>query len=202
MDDFGAGAAGEPARLRSEADRKALRGPAIGRVAGAVPIADAAIRATGGAGDTKPLFVLQSVTITGAVAIPEGRLVTAYQPYIGKKVSQADLANIATGIGDIYRAAGFHLSRAIVPPQDIAGFQVRIQVIEGRITEVELKGEGAEQFGIRAMLDAVVAEQPARLATLERQLILINGRPGVRIADTQRSRRSAPRAEFPPVVAR
>jgi hypothetical protein len=34
------------------------------------------------------------------------------------------------------------------------------------------------------MLDPVLAEQPARLATLEHQLLLINGRPGVRIEDT------------------
>ena len=47
-----------------------------------------------------------------------------------------------------------------------------------------LKGEGAEQFGVRALLDPVIAEQPSRLATLERQLMLINARPGVRITDT------------------
>jgi hemolysin activation/secretion protein len=34
------------------------------------------------------------------------------------------------------------------------------------------------------MLEPVLAEQPSRLATLERQLFLINGRPGVRITDT------------------
>ena len=71
-----------------------------------------------------------------------------------------------------------------MPPQDIKGGQLRIQVIEGSITEVALKGEGAEQFGVRPMLDAVLAERPSRLATLERQLLLINGRPGVRIEDT------------------
>ena len=87
-------------------------------------------------------------------------------------------------VSDVYRAAGFHLSRAIVPPQDIQGGTLRIQVIEGSITELTLKGDGAEQFGVRPMLDAVLAEQPSRLATLERQLLLINGRPGVRIEDT------------------
>ncbi len=56
---------------------------------------------------------------------------------------------IASGIGDFYRAAGFHLSRAIVPPQDIADGAVRIQVIEGSITDVVVKGEGVERFGIR-----------------------------------------------------
>ncbi|WFU19465.1 ShlB/FhaC/HecB family hemolysin secretion/activation protein [Bradyrhizobium sp. CB3481] len=137
-----------------------------------------------GRGDSRPLFVLRHVAIAGAVAIPQDRLVTAYQPFLGKQVSQGDLAAIASAVSDVYRAAGFHLSRAIVPPQDIQGGALRIQVIEGSITELTLKGDAAGQFGVRAMLGAVLAEQPSRLATLERQLLLINGRPGVRIEDT------------------
>jgi hemolysin activation/secretion protein len=134
--------------------------------------------------DTKPLFVLRGVSLSGATAIPGDQMTRAYQPYLGKKVSQAELAAIAGIISDFYRAAGFHLSRAIVPPQDIRDGQVRLQVIEGSITEVALRGDGAEQFGIRPLFGPVLAECPSRLATLERQLVLINGRPGVRIADT------------------
>jgi hemolysin activation/secretion protein len=137
-----------------------------------------------GQADSTPLFVLRHVAVTGAIAIPRERLATAWQPYLGKKVSQADLAAIATAVGDIYRAAGFHLSRAIVPPQDIQDGKIRLKVVEGSITEVVLKGEGAEQFGIRPMLAAVLAEQPSHFATLERQLLLVNGRSGVRIDDT------------------
>lgn len=131
------------------------------------------------------MFVLRHVAITGAVAIPRDRLVTAYQPYLGKNVSQADLADMASAVSDVYRAEGFHLSRAIVPVQDVKDGTLRLQVIEGSITELVLKGEGAEQFGIRPMLDVVVMEHPSRLATLERQLLLVNGRPGVRIQDTR-----------------
>ncbi|RXG97809.1 ShlB/FhaC/HecB family hemolysin secretion/activation protein [Bradyrhizobium zhanjiangense] len=135
-------------------------------------------------GDTKPQFVLRGIDVVGAHAVSRDRIATAYQSYLGKKVSQADLAAIAGAISDLYREAGFHLSRAIVPPQDIADGRVRIQVIEGAIVQAELKGDGAEQFGVRSMLGPVLAEQPSRLATLERQLFLINGRPGVRITDT------------------
>jgi hemolysin activation/secretion protein len=135
-------------------------------------------------GDITPQFVLRGIKVSGAHAIPGDRIAAIYQPYLGKKVSQADLAAIAGAISDLYRAAGFHLSRAIVPPQDIADGRVRIQVIEGAIVQTELKGDGAEQFGVRPMLGPVLAEQPSRLATLERQLFLINGRPGVRITDT------------------
>src|SRR5262249_39938992 len=113
-----------------------------------------------------------------------GQLAATYQGYLGKMVSQADLAAIAQAISDCYRAAGFHLSRAIVPPQDIEGGRVRIQVIEGSITNVELRGDGAEQFGIRRLFNPVLAEYPSRLATLERQLLLVNNWPGVRIIDS------------------
>ena len=134
--------------------------------------------------DRKLLFNLRGVSLTGAHAIPHDEILRAYQPYLGKKVTQADLAAIAASISDAYRTAGFHLSRAIVPPQDIRDGRVRVQVIEGSVTEVILKGRGAEQFGIRPMLDPVLAEHPSRLATLERQLLLISGRAGVRIDDT------------------
>jgi hemolysin activation/secretion protein len=138
----------------------------------------------GTGGDTRALFVLRGVALSGASAIPHAQFAVAYQPYLGKPVSQADLAAIATAISDLYRASGYHLSRAIVPPQDISEGRVRIEVIEGAITEVSLKGAGAEEFGVRPLLDPVLAEQPSRLATLERQLLLINGRGGVRIADS------------------
>src|SRR5216683_2356886 len=118
--------------------------------------------------DSKPLVKLRQVSVTGALTMPADQLITAYQPYLGKKVSQADLVAIAGAISDVYRAAGFHLSRAIVPPQDIAEGGVRIKVIEGSITEVALRGAGTQQFGIRPMLGPVLAESPSRLATLKR----------------------------------
>lgn len=135
-------------------------------------------------GDAKLKFVLRGISVIGAHAVSRERIAAVYQPFLAKKVSQSDLAAIAGAISDLYREAGFHLSRAIVPPQDIVDGRVRIQVIEGAIVQAELKGDGAEQFGVRPMLGPVLAEQPSRLATLERQLFLINGRPGVRIVDT------------------
>ncbi len=134
--------------------------------------------------DTRPQFVLRNVSVRGADAVALDRIAATYQPYLGKHVSQADLVAIAGAISDLYRSAGFHLTRAIVPPQDIQNGTVQIQVIEGSIVETELKGDGAEQFGIRPMLGPVLAEHPSRLATLERQLYLVNGWPGVRITDT------------------
>src|SRR5690242_4403799 len=110
--------------------------------------------------DTKPQFVLRAILLFGDTAMRREDLAAIWQPYLGKMVSQADLAGIAQAIGDLYRAAGFHLSRAIIPPQDIENGRVRIQVIEGSITDVALQGEGAaDQFGVRPMLEPVLAER-------------------------------------------
>jgi hemolysin activation/secretion protein len=135
--------------------------------------------------DPTPLFVLRKVSVGGAHALAPDALARAYQPYLGKKVSQADLAAMADAISETYRAQGFHLSRAIVPPQDVAAGRIRVQVIEGSIAELVVKGEGVETFGVRAALQPVLAESPARLDTLQRQMLLLNDRPGLRILDTQ-----------------
>jgi hemolysin activation/secretion protein len=132
----------------------------------------------------KPLFKLTAVSVEGANAISGDVIAEAYRSYIGKTVSQADLLTIVGTISDKYRDAGYHLSRAIVPPQDIKDGRIRIRMIEGQIAEVVLKGEGAEEFGVRPLLDIVVAERASRLETLERQLLLISDRAGVRIVDT------------------
>src|SRR4051794_17439974 len=109
-------------------------------------------RGAAGPADTRPLFVLRGVNVKGAQALPPDVIAGAYRGYLGKPVSQADLAAIANAISEAYRREGFHLSRAIVPPQDIAGGRVHVQVIEGRIAELVVKGDGAHAFGIEAAL--------------------------------------------------
>ena len=133
-------------------------------------------------GDTKPLFKLTSVSVNGANVFSREAIADVYRSYLAKTVSQADLAEIARLISELYREAGFHLSRAIVPPQEIKNGHIRIRVIEGSISETELKGTNTTRA--RQLLQPVVAEQPSRLKTLERQLLLINDIPGNRIRDT------------------
>ena len=132
---------------------------------------------------TKPLTKLTAVIVEGVRVISREKIAEVYQPYIGRTVSEGDLAEIARNISDLYRDAGFHLSRAIVPPQDIKNGMVRIRVIEGKIIDVVLKGDSA-YLRARQLLQTVVAEQPARFQTLERQLLLVNDTPGLRIRDT------------------
>jgi hemolysin activation/secretion protein len=136
------------------------------------------------AGSDKKMFVLRSISLSSTQAITAAALAPTYQRYLGKPVSQADLAAITEAVTQQYRAAGYHLTRAIVPVQDIQGGIIRIKVIEGAITDVVVDGDTGGKFGVAAMLAPVVVARPSRQDVLERQLLLINARPGIRIADT------------------
>jgi hemolysin activation/secretion protein len=132
----------------------------------------------------RKMFVLRRVSLAGAQAIPAAVVATAYQDYLGKSVSQADLAVITEAVTQQYRAAGYHLSRAIVPPQDVKGGVIQIKVVEGLIADVVVDGDDGGKFGVAAMMAPVLAARPSRQDVLERQLLLINALPGIRVADT------------------
>ena len=72
--------------------------------------------------DRTPIVRLNSVSVRGAHAIDRARIDAVYRPYLGHVISQADLVEIASRISRLYRDAGYHLSRAIVPPQDLEGW--------------------------------------------------------------------------------
>lgn len=134
---------------------------------------------------SKPLFRLSRVSLDGVTALDSTRLAAIYQPFLGKDLTQADLEAIAAALTQEYRDAGYHLSRALIPPQDMAGGHLRIRVVEGVIDEVVIKGNDSAGFGLHGALAPLRAEQPSRLATLERRLLDLNEMPGVRVADTR-----------------
>lgn len=129
-------------------------------------------------------FRLRTVDLEGASAVAESELAQAYAPFLGQDVSQADLTTITAALGRIYRDAGYHLTRAIIPAQDLANGRLRIQIVEGAIEEVVVLGDDRGVYGLPSLFSPLTAERPSRRATLERQLLLANDRPGVRVTDT------------------
>ena len=133
--------------------------------------------------DNRPLFILKGVVISGAISIPDDALRQHFDHLIGRRVSQADLLTITEGMTKSYREAGFHLSRAVIPSQDLKNGRLRVDLIEGFFTELDISGDDKDAFGARKFLEPVLSERPSRRTTLERQLLLINELPGLRVAD-------------------
>lgn len=136
------------------------------------------------AGEERALFTLAAVTIEGESPLGSGEIEATYRDKLGRPISQTGLVALAGEISRLHRDAGYHLTRALIPPQDIKRGVVIIRIIPGAVAELVVQGDEANRFGTRRMLAPIAEETPARLATLERQLLLVNDLPGVRVKDT------------------
>jgi hemolysin activation/secretion protein len=122
-------------------------------------------------------FVLTGLTIDGVSAYPLKELAPLYADYLAREVAIEDLVKVAQAITDKYRADGYFLSRAVVPPQAPGG-HARIRVYEGYIDQVEVTGDAAP--AVEALLSGLSGRRPLRLIDLERRLTLARDLPGVR----------------------
>ncbi|MBP7243329.1 POTRA domain-containing protein [Amaricoccus sp.] len=124
-------------------------------------------------GASGPGVTLRGVRLEGATAIPPGELAPLWAGLVGTEVSIATLEELAAAIGAAYRARGFVLSQAALPPQTVDDGVVTIRVVEGFIADVAIEGGAPNQNAAAATLFAPVpADEPLRIETLERAVLL------------------------------
>ena len=135
-------------------------------------------------GGTTPLFVLRTLAIAGNETIGSDELKDAANAWVGRKVSERDLWELTRRLSALYQDRGYFLSRVYIPPQDARSGRLNLRVVEGGLVDIQIVDDPADQFGLRARLLPLLAEQPLRLATFERLLLLASDTPGVRITDS------------------
>lgn len=119
-------------------------------------------------------FVLRTLVVEGATVWSQQELTKSLQPMIGKTISVADIFRLSAQITQKYRDAGFILSRAVVPEQKIDQGTVRIQVIEGYVSDVALTGKDVPPFPVTDIKNTILSYKPLNIHDLERQLLLLN----------------------------
>ncbi len=140
-------------------------------------------------------FVLDQVRLRGATVYDPGDLQSIWAADLGREISLARLYDIANQISVRYRSDGYILSRAIVPPQDIVGGAVTIQVIEGYIDRLLLSGDfGGRAAILQAYAEKIVASRPLQAAVLERYLLLMQDLPGLALRSVIRPSPDVPGA--------
>ncbi|WP_293881454.1 ShlB/FhaC/HecB family hemolysin secretion/activation protein [Sphingomonas sp.] len=133
-------------------------------------------------------FVLGSVHIEGATVFTPTQLSNEFEPYLATTVDTDTLKEIVARITRRYRSAGYILSYAVLPAQNVAGGIVRIAVVEGCVDKVVVQGGGPRTRAVEAMVARLVKEQPLNSQTLERVIGLIRDMPGMAVSDVRLSR--------------
>ena len=145
---------------------------------GAIRIPEAGQKPPSNAAQIK--FALSRVELTGATVYPADSLRAAFESLIGKEVSLADVYGIAGKLTARYRNDGYVLSQVVVPAQTVDAGVVRLQAIEGYLSDVRVEGAGAAQTqNILELANKIKTARPLTSAVLERYLLLINDLPGV-----------------------
>jgi hemolysin activation/secretion protein len=85
-------------------------------------------------------FTLAAVSISGATVFTPAELAPFYEPYLATPITEVEATEIARRITEKYVAAGYILSRAIVPPQQVVTGVLQLRVIEGYVGAVTVSG--------------------------------------------------------------
>ncbi|HEY4940437.1 MAG TPA: POTRA domain-containing protein [Rhizomicrobium sp.] len=140
-------------------------------------------------------FKLTGITITGAVTIPAAEFQPLYRDLIGKDITLANILDVADRIEAEYRARGYLLVRAYVPPQRVRDGVFTIHVVEGFLASITVQGgDRAAKAQIRRYLAPATAAHPLTLSTMERGLLLTNDLPGVTATGVLRASPDTPGA--------
>jgi hemolysin activation/secretion protein len=133
-------------------------------------------------------FGLTEVRVEGSDRIPEAELAALIAPLAGREVTLLEVYELRDAITARLRGDGFVLSQAIIPAQRVEGGILRIEAIEGFISDVAYEGDVSP--AVEALLSAyvarILAERPLRASTLERQMLLMDDLPGVGVRSVLR----------------
>ncbi len=125
-------------------------------------------------------FKLNDIHVVGARTFSADSFRPLYASLIGKDVTLSDILNVADAIEAEYRAAGYILVRAYVPPQRVKDGVFTIDIVEGYVASVSVEGTSVPTQDVtKAYLTPVLREKPLVLDTMERSLLLANNLPGV-----------------------
>ena len=132
---------------------------------------------------------LGSVTVSGNKVFSGNEISSIYADKIGKNVTLSDIYTIRDAITKKYRDAGYIISRAVIPQQEFNrnGASVRIQIIEGYVNNVTVKGaQKANMNIINRYAEKIKQDGALNSKNLERYLLLMNDLAGTKAAATLR----------------
>ncbi|WP_165418517.1 ShlB/FhaC/HecB family hemolysin secretion/activation protein [Dyella amyloliquefaciens] len=106
------------------------------------PLQQPAAPAVGAANaHTTARFVLKRVEFTPSALLKPADLAAAVKPYEGREVDGAKLAQMLDAVNNLYRARKITTARALFKNQPVVDGVVHVDLIEGRLGKVAIKGK-------------------------------------------------------------
>ncbi|HSN05651.1 MAG TPA: ShlB/FhaC/HecB family hemolysin secretion/activation protein [Nitrospira sp.] len=116
---------------------------------------------------------VRDVRVVGNTVFPEAEIATITDPYKNRTLVTEDLERLRLALTLLYVNNGYLTSGAIIPDQDVVAGVITIQIIEGKLTQINV--EGNRWFRSSYLHDRLElgVQTPVTLAPLQEQLQLL-----------------------------
>jgi len=126
-------------------------------------------------------FRFERLVIEGNGSMPTRALAGLWKHRPGDQVSIDEVFALANEMTRLYSESGYVLCFAVVPKQEIKDGVVRIAIVEGFVSAIDLSGPppgGLAGRAAAAQATRIRLDVPLRSAVLERSLLLMDDLPG------------------------
>ena len=134
-----------------------------------------------------PTFFVREIKVTGNTLISTEELALILDVGEGDNMTLGILTLYANEVTAAYAAKGYFLSRAFIPAQEVQNGIILLQIVEGKLGNIEIKGNKknpAEQFVQR--MESLRDEEILNESALERVLLELNSLIGVQVRSVLR----------------
>ena len=130
-------------------------------------------------------FLVAKIEITGNTRIPTQTLHALVASVEGQRITLPELNKLTARITAYYRAHGYPLARAIVPPQTLHAGVLRIEVVEARVGKVSVNNHSRVNTGlVESTLDTLKSGTVISQDPLDHSLLLLSDIPGMTVHAT------------------
>lgn len=144
------------------------------------PTIEAPLPSASGEAPATVRFRVDAYRFTDATVFTEAELSAVVQDLTGEALTLADVQAAARRITEHYRARGYLVARAYVPPQEIRDGRVELALLEGRYGSPELDNRSLVRSDVlERHLARITANRVIERGHLDRRLLLIRDLGGV-----------------------
>jgi hemolysin activation/secretion protein len=90
--------------------------------------------------DANNTFVVREFRVIGSTVFSVDELAAVVSPFTNRPISFAELLQARAAIADLYIRNGYITSGAFIPPQETNNGTITIQVVEGKLEEIQITG--------------------------------------------------------------
>lgn len=126
-------------------------------------------------------FTLTSVNFTGTEAVPDIDLSSSYAGFVGQDLPVGAICEIRDRAASMLRGRGY-LAAVQVPPQEIDGGVITLDVLLAKMTQVQVRGDaGPLEGALERYIEKLTGQAVFNALEAERYLLLASDIPGLEV---------------------